>query len=154
MFLYLALNLPTGPVATLSWAMFLSFTLYSVWLGTDLKKLSLSTRPLRQLHLIQADDDPGYVYVLKREDGILKIGKAINVESRLRSHEKSYGQRFTVVQVYNVPDMVTFEKLALLMTRRYKHEEGNRRELRKMTQSQLNDFHSFFDNLCYLAEGQ
>lgn len=82
----------------------------------------------------------GVIYILRRSDGVLKFGKTYNLRNRLSQHRSDYKQGFMVTASWVVSDLSTFEGMALDMTRRYQYSEDNRRELRKMTDAQLNEF--------------
>ncbi len=96
---------------------------------------------------------PGYIYVMKREDGILKFGRAIKVFQRLHDHEKDYNQKFHITRSFFTPDMMLFEHIALSITDSYSYTEGNRRELRQMSENQLSIFIQRFQELCKTAFG-
>jgi len=82
----------------------------------------------------------GVVYVLKRNDGILKIGRTRNLRNRIQAHNADYGATFDPVTAWVVPDAESYEHQALGLTSRYAYCEGNRRELRRMSESELSQF--------------
>lgn len=94
---------------------------------------------------------PGYIYVMRREDGILKFGRAIKILQRLHDHEKDYNQKFYITRSFFAPDMILFEHIALSITDLCFHTEGNRRELRQMSGNQFNIFVQRFQKLCKIA---
>lgn len=82
----------------------------------------------------------GIIYVMRRSDGILKFGKTKYVRNRIAAHRRDYATDFNVVAAWVVPDLHSYETYALNITRRYHYSEGNRKELRKMTDNQLSSF--------------
>lgn len=91
---------------------------------------------------------PGFIYVMRRADGIYKLGRAVDPIQRLEAHQESYKQNFTLIRAYAVPDMVAFEQLALRRTKDYTYKkEAGRRELRKMTKRQLAQFMIEFERV-------
>jgi len=91
--------------------------------------------------------EPGYVYIMRREDGVYKVGCTDNVKRRIKAHEADYGVGFDNVRFWLVPNKVEYEKRALKLTRRYAYWEGKRRELRQMTDSQLLKFVKTFGRI-------
>lgn len=84
---------------------------------------------------------PGFIYVMRRADGIYKIGKSTDPTARLFEHVQGYGQDFKLIKQFAVSDMAAFEAMALRMTRAYTYKkETGRKELRKMTKRQLSQF--------------
>lgn len=79
----------------------------------------------------------GYLYILKREDGIYKVGRTDNVIDRMKQHEKDYGQKFKVIKTWKVNDPYRAEQKALTFSKGWSHIEGNRQELRRMNVVQL-----------------
>lgn len=90
----------------------------------------------------------GFVYVLRREDGIYKIGRSADVDRRVKEHVKDYRQDFAIANRFAVWDVYLFEKLALLYTERYSYTEGGRDELRKMDDAELRAFLVWFTDAC------
>jgi predicted GIY-YIG superfamily endonuclease len=82
----------------------------------------------------------GIIYVLRRKDGIIKIGKTYNLRERLSQHKSDYGQEFGVIASWIVPRLSFFESMAIEMTKIYYYQEGNRQELRQMSEEQLSNF--------------
>lgn len=82
----------------------------------------------------------GVIYVMRRSDGILKFGKTLDLRQRVQSHRKDYRMSFETVAAWVVPDTDRYESAALLMTSKYAYSEGNRRELRQMSEAELNQF--------------
>lgn len=84
---------------------------------------------------------PEVVYVLRRKrDGILKFGRTSNLENRIKFHQQDYGSKFDIVCCWVVPNSVEYEKLALRMTTSNNYFEVGRKELRLMTEKELNSF--------------
>lgn len=77
------------------------------------------------------------IYLLRREDGIYKIGYTNDIRTRTLAHVRDYGMDFRLIKIWRVNDMTTAEDEALRLTRRYHHVEGNRQELRKMNLIQV-----------------
>lgn len=82
----------------------------------------------------------GVIYVLKRSDGVLKFGKTVDLRTRIAAHRSDYEQGFVAVAAWIVPDPSSYERAALSMTERYAYYEGNRRELRIMSDYELSEF--------------
>jgi predicted GIY-YIG superfamily endonuclease len=95
--------------------------------------------------------DPGFIYIMRRSDGIYKIGRTTNTNHRLSQHATDYGMDFELVKRFVVPDAIEFEKLALSMTANYRHLEDNRLELRRMPKRQVNEFVSEFTKICEVS---
>lgn len=94
------------------------------------------------------DLGPGFIYVMRRADGIYKLGRAINPNQRLSEHQSAYKKEFKLIRWYAVSDMVAFERVALTMTKPYAYKkEAGRKELRKMTRQQLSNFLAEFEQL-------
>lgn len=93
----------------------------------------------------------GFIYVMRRSDGIYKLGQAIDTEERLKIHTADYGMGFTLVKRFVVPDKMAFEKLALKMTAVYHYYEPGRIELRQMTDEQLTRFLAEFYDICMMG---
>lgn len=81
-----------------------------------------------------------FIYVLRREDGIIKIGRTGDIDSRIHAHEKDYNAKFSILASWVVFDSEAYEKIALSMTGRFAYSEGNRRELRQMNNDDLSGF--------------
>jgi hypothetical protein len=90
--------------------------------------------------LVKPNSGCGTIYIIRRSDGILKFGKAQRLSSRITEHQRDYKSKFNAVASWVVPDMDCFESLALSLTKRYSYREGNRRELREMSQEELSKF--------------
>lgn len=103
-----------------------------------------STHILPNLHR----SNPGFIYVMKRQDGIYKIGRCNDITRRLKQHTQDYGQEFELIQRFVVSDYIEMEKLALNMTLKFSYSEKSRNELRKMSQSELNTFLKKFESIC------
>lgn len=82
----------------------------------------------------------GVIYILRRDDGILKFGKTRNLQGRLVAHKADYKAGFKIVNSWVVPDLSQFETVALNLTQKYHYHEGNRRELRQIPDVELNQF--------------
>lgn len=90
----------------------------------------------------------GFIYIMRREDGIYKIGRSSDVERRLGEHQESYASKFQLVKRFVAPDKVAFEKLALAMTKDYEYHEPGRTELRQMSDVEMSQFLAEFYNIC------
>lgn len=91
---------------------------------------------------------PGFIYIMRRADGIYKIGRSTDPAARLSEHIQDYRQDFKLVKWIAVPDMAAFEGMALRMTRAYAYKkEAGRKELRKMTKRQLAQFMVEFERM-------
>lgn len=91
----------------------------------------------------------GVIYIMRRSDGVLKFGKAQHLAGRLRAHRKDYQTNFDVISSWVVPDVDDFEAKALSLTKHYFYQEGQRRELRQMSESELTQFILEFTNKVY-----
>lgn len=98
---------------------------------------------------VRPDSSCGVIYIMRRSDGVLKFGKAHRLSERLRQHQNDYQTDFHVISSWVVPDVDDFETVALSLTKRYKHKEGHRRELRQMSESELNKFILEFTSRVY-----
>lgn len=81
----------------------------------------------------------GIIYIMRREDGVLKFGKTQNLRRRFKDHCKNYEAGFNLVTSWAVPELDKFEKDILVMSEPYKYIEGQRQELRQMTDQQLTE---------------
>lgn len=79
----------------------------------------------------------GTIYIIRRDDGVLKFGKAVDLRVRLRTHNKDYGSKFNVIASWIVPNVDRYERIILQMSERHHFSEGKRKELRQMTDSEL-----------------
>lgn len=95
--------------------------------------------------------NPGYIYIMRRADGVYKLGRTNNTEYRQRQHVADYGDDFILVTRFVVPDAVEFEKLALSMTSKYFYNELGRQELRQMTDKVLHRFIAEFERICEVS---
>lgn len=91
----------------------------------------------------------GVIYVMKRSDGVYKIGKTHYLRNRLQSHRIDYGQGFDVVASWVVPDADRYERVALDLTSKYHFSEDRRKELRQMDATELNNFVLTFTERVY-----
>jgi hypothetical protein len=91
---------------------------------------------------------PGFVYIMKRDDGIVKIGRSIDTEKRLKQHVTDYGCKFSIIETFVVPDAITFEYLALSMTTHCAFLEPHRNELRSMSDEEIAKFRATFIEIC------
>lgn len=78
-----------------------------------------------------------FIYLLRRADGVYKVGMTNNVRRRMTELERDYGQGFTLVYRWKTNNAPRSENIALCLTRGSKHVEGNRKELRKMRFGQV-----------------
>jgi hypothetical protein len=91
---------------------------------------------------------PGFVYIMRRDDGIIKIGRSVNIEKRLKQHIADYGHKFAVIETFAVPDTIAFEYLALSMTANHSFSEPHRNELRFMSDKDIETFRVTFTTIC------
>jgi hypothetical protein len=82
----------------------------------------------------------GFVYLLRRSDGILKIGCTIDLSARIVALRRDYETGFALVRAWAVRDRYTSERIALEMTKQFHYSEGRRLELRKMNRLQVKSF--------------
>ena len=88
----------------------------------------------------------GVIYIMRRDDGVLKFGKTHHLKKRLKAHRRDYRAGFEVVSTWIVPDTDRFEELALSLTGAHAYHEARRKELRQMSDSELTDFILEFTN--------
>jgi hypothetical protein len=110
--------------------------------------ISTTTVLLPQLQEIEVGTSPGFIYVMKRSDGIYKLGRSGNPGKRQKEHTSDYGQEFEIVKRFAVPDTKALERVALQLTVQYHYSEANRNELRKMGDSEIQDFLEKFGEIC------
>lgn len=96
-------------------------------------------------------ENPGFIYILRRSDGIIKIGKSYRVEGRMIQLEKEYKKGVSLLKRFTVEDVTLYEKLALSMTRDYIYDDEEGRELRKMSEKEVSKFIEKFSVICNLA---
>lgn len=94
---------------------------------------------------------PGFIYVMRREDGVFKVGRTNDTERRLAQHRSDYKAQFELICRFVVPDVFQFEHLALRLTNQFSYAEEGRNELRKMTDSELEDFVLLFHRCCIMV---
>ena len=93
----------------------------------------------------------GIIYILRRDDGGLKFGKPRDLKSRIVAHQTDYQAGFKVVNSWVVPRLNQFELIALELTKKYQYHEGNRKELRQISDIELNRFILDFTGKVYQA---
>ena len=116
--------------------------------------ISLEENPIPTTTFTQKealDRRPGYVYVMQRDDGIIKIGCSRNPEERKIAHRSDYRKKFQIIALFYVPEMYRYEEIALHLTRKYAWEENKRRELRLMESQDLDNFINEFEKVCIKA---
>lgn len=96
-------------------------------------------------------NSPGYIYIMRRADGVYKIGRTDNTNRRQKQHIGDYGMGFVLVRRFVVSDTIQFEKLALHLTAEYAYPEKRRQELRRMNDDQIEAFIEFFNTCCILS---
>jgi hypothetical protein len=101
----------------------------------------LFVRPFR----IEPD---GYIYLIKRKDGIYKIGKTRHPQERLSEHNKTW-TGCQIISLWQVPNMELYEKKALKITQPFFYQENGHQELRAMTLQQVVVFQIIFGELCH-----
>jgi len=97
---------------------------------------------------IEVGTSPGFIYVMKRSDGIYKLGRSGNPGKRQKEHASDYGQEFEIVKRFAVPDTKALERVALQLTAQYHYSEASRNELRRMDDSEIRDFLEKFGEIC------
>jgi predicted GIY-YIG superfamily endonuclease len=114
---------------------------------------SISEREVRRFSRGEGryEEFPGFVYVMKRDDGIYKIGRTIDTSKRLKAHKADYGKNFELIKKFTVPNARHFETKALALTREYMYLEDGRRELREMDDLELEIFLAEFMTICVEA---
>lgn len=121
-------------------------------LNRQVDQLNSKLNRMRQIDCQVSDfktgNEPGFIYILRREDGIYKIGKTRDIIKRIKQHEVDYGLQFNLVARFVVSDITTFERLALSMTNTFEYRENNRLELRSMDKEELDIFISRFSKIC------
>lgn len=81
---------------------------------------------------------PGFIYIMRRDDGIYKFGRSVDPLKRRSEHIEEYRRNFEIIRLFAVPNMIAFEQLALRMTGSYAYrKEQGRKELRKIPRRQL-----------------
>ena len=99
----------------------------------------------------QLQDRPGFIYVMRRSDGIYKIGRTNSTVRRITELITDYRKQFVLVKRFTVPDTIAFETIALQLTFAYRYDEQHRTELRMLTGSQLTEFLLVFEKICKKA---
>ena len=105
-------------------------------------------RALMMLIDLQIGTSPGFIYIMRRSDGIYKLGRSDNPNKRLRQHQSDYGMKLELVKRFVVPDVYQFEKLALRLSSNYSYTEPGRVELRQMTTTEADEFIAKFKAIC------
>ncbi len=115
---------------TAGFALWAAFTSVAFLWGVQVLPQKIATPP----------NGLGAIYVLRRRDGVCKVGRSVDLRRRIADHAKDYEQGFDVAAAWVVPNAELYERIALHLTRAYTFAEGKRKELRQMTQEQLNEF--------------
>jgi hypothetical protein len=92
------------------------------------------------LQVIRPANSYGIVYIMRRDDGVLKVGRTVSLRHRLNSHVLDYERHFSMVASWVVPDATVYESIALKMTADFAYTESRRKELRQMTEAELSKF--------------
>lgn len=82
-------------------------------------------------------ENTGFIYIIKREDGIYKIGRTNSIQRRLTEHLKDYNKKMKIIYFWPVVSPILSEKEILSLSKKYKYKEKRRLELRKMNRLQL-----------------
>lgn len=91
---------------------------------------------------------PGFIYIMRRSDGVYKFGKSVNPIKRQAEHSGDYEKGFEIIRLFAVSNMTVFEQLALKMTIQYSYrKEQGRKELRRMTKRQVGAFTVEFESV-------
>lgn len=126
-------------------AMFLtiiiSFVVYRIYQQWQYGKMMIDQYHTTQSQPYTQTKEPSInrVYLVKRQDGIFKIGKSRRFNGRFSDLTDEYGP-LELVALWRVDSMSTAENIALGMTKVYKHIEGGRLELRQFTAKQARWF--------------
>lgn len=89
---------------------------------------------------------PGFIYIMRRSDGVYKFGKSTDPIRRQVEHIEDYEKGFEIIKLFAVSNMTVFEQLALRMTKQYFYrKEQGRKELRRMSRQQVADFIKEFE---------
>jgi predicted GIY-YIG superfamily endonuclease len=112
------------------------------------KKQGPPARLQETLAALKIQTNPGYIYIMRRSDGIYKIGRTDDTGRRLSQHKADYGMNFDLARRFVVSDTLAFERLALSITEKYRHKEPGRAELRKMSNGQFRGFVRVFAEYC------
>lgn len=138
------LTLPYNPISIVLLVIFL----YGIAIILMLEKWSEKEREKPEVVYMQPPKPKslGVIYIIRREDGVLKIGKTTSLKDRISKHQADYRSRFNIVSSWVVPDMGEYERLALRLSSSFHYSENNRRELRRMSEAELNRFILDFTN--------
>lgn len=79
----------------------------------------------------------GYIYLMRRADGIYKVGKTVNLTNRQQQLSQQYRQPVYLISSWPAPNLDTYEARALELTSRYAID---RSELRAMSQTEAITF--------------
>lgn len=82
----------------------------------------------------------GYIYLIRRQDGIYKIGYSSNITSRLEQLAKQWKQSAILIKKWVVDDMQKAERTVLELSANCYYLEGRSIEYRKMNDKQIEDF--------------
>lgn len=74
-----------------------------------------------------------YIYILKRSDGIYKLGRTNDLERRLFEHIEDYQMDFCLEYFWSIQYPRQAERRILSLSSGMIYKEGNRLELRKMS---------------------
>jgi len=111
------------------------------------KIINIETPVIIEKEVIKQNPPCEVIYIMKRQDGVLKFGKTISVENRVREHMVDYKMGFRILSAWVVFPPKIYEKIALDMTKQYVYKEGTRKELRKMDDGQISKFIADFTTL-------
>jgi hypothetical protein len=103
---------------------------------------------LRGVRLMQKPKSPkatGYVYLLRSESGLFKIGRSVNVTNRLSSIRGGSAEHITLIGALHVPDMAKTESD---LHQKFTHRR-QRGEWFSLTDSEVREFF-FFGGFVFL----
>jgi hypothetical protein len=122
---------------------------YRMMVARELKVRRIFKTPPK-IKLKYGPKTEGHIYFVRLQNtNIYKVGMSIRLNERLLTLIKEYGL-MDIIALWNVPDLKVNEDHALAMTKKYFFVDGKRKELRRMTPEQANDFMLEFTE--YLSE--
>ena len=117
-----------APIATF-YAICFAVVLMYVITGLDIFNKIISSLKAK-LSILELSA-PGFVYLARREDGIYKIGKTIDITQRMYAHKSTYQMKFELIKFWHTPNYHVAELAA--------------QELRLMNDLQLSAFIKAFN---------
>jgi hypothetical protein len=121
------------------------------------KELEWTTKHNQLIRLVEnaaPSHKPGFIYLIRRSDGVMKLGCTNDLDRRIQFHETDYGMEFEIVRAWLVPDKSLYEIKALGLTGKFQYVEDDRKELRQMSDGDLARFIMTFDNVVEAGRGE